>query len=102
MAPAFRPRVTAVLLALIIPMVFVVSSVMSLGSAFIPMLIAWGFAGRRIAAVETPRAAPAMARRCHPTRCEAGRLFAPRRDSHPGAGSATAGPGSTVGWTHYA
>ncbi len=46
----FRPRVTAVLLALIFPLVIAVSSLMSLGSAFIPMLIAWGFAGRAIVA----------------------------------------------------
>jgi hypothetical protein len=46
----FRPRVTAVLLAMIVPLVIAVSSLMSLGSAFIPMLIAWGFAGRAIVA----------------------------------------------------
>ena len=50
----FRPRVTAVLLALIFPCVIAVSSLMSLGSAFIPMLIAWGFAGRAIAAEDAP------------------------------------------------
>lgn len=49
----FRPRVTAVLLAFIVPLLIAVSSVMSLGSAFIPMLIAWGFAGRSIAAEAT-------------------------------------------------
>jgi hypothetical protein len=48
----FRPRVTAVLLALIFPLMIAVSSLMSLGSGFIPMLIAWGFAGRAIAAGE--------------------------------------------------
>ncbi len=42
----YRPTVTAVLLALIVPLVLGVSSLMSLGSAFIPMLFAWGFAGR--------------------------------------------------------
>jgi len=50
----FRPLVTAVLLALIVPSVFAVSSLMSLGSAFIPMLLAWGFAGRSLAAAGAP------------------------------------------------
>jgi hypothetical protein len=44
----FRPRVTAVLVALVVPCMFAVSSVMSLGAGFIPLLIAWGFAGRAI------------------------------------------------------
>jgi hypothetical protein len=46
----FRPRTTAVLLAIILPLVITVQMFMSLGSAFIPMLIAWGFAGRAIVA----------------------------------------------------
>ncbi len=54
----FRPRVTAVLLALILPLVIAVSSLMSLGSAFIPMLIAWGFAGRAIVAGDARHPAP--------------------------------------------
>jgi hypothetical protein len=44
----YRPRITALLLALTVPLVFGVSSVMSLGSAFIPMLLAWGFTGRTL------------------------------------------------------
>ena len=44
----FRPRVTAVLVALVVPCMFAVSSMMSLGSGFIPLLIAWGCAGRAI------------------------------------------------------
>ena len=55
----FRPRLTAVLLALVFPLVIVVQMVMSLGSAFILMLIAWGFAGRAIVAEEAGRHAPA-------------------------------------------
>ena len=54
----FLPRVTAVLLALIFPLVIAVQMLMSLGSAFIPMLIAWGFAGRAIAAEDSRRPAP--------------------------------------------
>ena len=46
----FRPRVTAALLAAILPLVIAVQMFMSLGSAFMPMLIAWGFAGRAIVA----------------------------------------------------
>jgi hypothetical protein len=53
-----RPRVTAVLLALIFPLFLAVSSLMSLGSGFIPMLIAWGFAGRAIAARDALRPTP--------------------------------------------
>lgn len=54
----FRPRVTAVLLALIVPLFLAVSALMSLGSAFIPMLIAWGFAGRAIVTEDARRPAP--------------------------------------------
>ena len=54
----FRPRVTAVLLAMILPLVIAVQMFMSLGSAFIPMLIAWGFAGR---AISSPLSDPAAA-----------------------------------------
>jgi hypothetical protein len=54
----FRPRVTAVLLALIFPLMIAVSSLMSLGSGFIPMLIAWGFAGRAITAEDADVTAP--------------------------------------------
>lgn len=54
----YRPRVTAVLLALIIPVVFAVSAVMSLGSAFIPMLLAWGFTGRALTRQQTARTQP--------------------------------------------
>ena len=54
----FRPRVTAVLLAVILPLVIAVQMLMSLGSAFIPMLIAWGFAGRAIAAGDARHPAP--------------------------------------------
>jgi hypothetical protein len=57
----FRPRVTAVLLALIFPLMIAVSSLMSLGSGFIPMLIAWGFAGRAIAAEDTTVPTPSGA-----------------------------------------
>jgi hypothetical protein len=55
----FRPHVTAVLLALVFPLVIAVQMVMSLGSAFVPMLIAWGFAGRAIVAEDALRPAPA-------------------------------------------
>jgi hypothetical protein len=44
----YRPRITALLLALTVPLVMAISSVMSLGSAFIPMLLAWGFTGRAL------------------------------------------------------
>lgn len=54
----FRPRVTAVILALIFPIVIAVQVLMSLGSAFIPMLIAWGFAGRAIAIADATHRAP--------------------------------------------
>ncbi len=54
----FRPRVTAVLLAMILPLVITVQMFMSLGSAFIPMLIAWGYTGRAISAEDSRRPAP--------------------------------------------
>lgn len=54
----FRPRVTAVLLSLILPLMIAVQMLMSLGSAFIPMLLAWGFAGRAIAADDARQPAP--------------------------------------------
>ena len=46
------------LLALIIPLVIAVSAVMSLGSAFIPMLLAWGFAGRALTRQQAARTQP--------------------------------------------
>ncbi len=45
----FRPRTPAVLLALAIPGLFAISSVTSLGSAFLTMSFAFGILGRNIA-----------------------------------------------------
>jgi len=45
----FRPRLTALLLILWFPLLFVLSSVASMGAAALPMLFAWGLAGRTTA-----------------------------------------------------
>ena len=79
----FRPRVTAVLLALVFPLVIVVQMVMSLGSAFIPMLIAWGFAGRAIVAEEAGR---------QPRPCRRSRLTAVRPTATTPSLCRTGGP----------
>jgi hypothetical protein len=44
----FRPRVSAWLLVLVIPLVFGIAQVTSLGNAILPVLWAWAIAGRRI------------------------------------------------------
>ena len=46
----FRPRLTAVLLATWLPLFVLLSSVIAMGAAALPMLFAWGIAGRRLAA----------------------------------------------------
>ena len=48
----FRPRLPAVLLALMIPAALVITSVTSLGSAALPVMFAFGILGRRIARTE--------------------------------------------------
>lgn len=44
-----RPRVSAVLLALTIPLVVLILSVTSMGNAALPIVFAWGIIGRRLA-----------------------------------------------------
>lgn len=46
----FRPRATAVLLTLWFPLLFALSSVIALGAGTLPMVWAWGIAGRSLAA----------------------------------------------------
>ena len=59
----FRPRLTAWLLALAIPLTVLVQAVTSLGNVILPIAFAFGVAGRRLAAeleaTATPRPAPA-------------------------------------------
>ena len=45
----FRPRATAWLLALWFPLMVVLSSLVALGAAAMPMVLAWGIAGHRLA-----------------------------------------------------
>ena len=45
----FRPRATACLLALWVPLMVLLSSVIALGAAAMPMVLAWGIAGRWLA-----------------------------------------------------
>jgi hypothetical protein len=45
----FRPRTSAVLLALTVPGVFVITMVTSLGNVVLPIMFAYGIVGRRIA-----------------------------------------------------
>ena len=45
----FRPRLPAVLLALVVPLAFVILSVTSMGSAALPVMFAFGILGRRFA-----------------------------------------------------
>jgi hypothetical protein len=45
----FRPRMPAALLALVVPLAFVILSVTSMGSAALPVMFAFGLLGRRIA-----------------------------------------------------
>lgn len=55
----FRPVATAVLLALWIPAMLGLSHLFALGAAAMPMIWAWGLAGRRLAAsAEEPAAEP--------------------------------------------
>ncbi len=49
----FRPRLPAVLLALVIPLAFVILQVTSMGSAALPVMFAFGILGRRLARTET-------------------------------------------------
>lgn len=56
----FRPRATAVLLATWIPAMIALSSTVALGAASMPMIWAWGLAGRRLGrTVEPARAVTA-------------------------------------------
>jgi hypothetical protein len=58
----FRPTVPAVLLALMIPLAFGILQVTSMGSAALPVMVAFGILGRRIARAEAPtEALPAPA-----------------------------------------
>jgi hypothetical protein len=58
----YRPRTSAVLLALSLPGVFLISSATSLGNTFLPILFAVALAGRRVAAGDpVPRASAAAA-----------------------------------------
>ncbi|MGK5685190.1 hypothetical protein [Actinoplanes sp. URMC 104] len=52
----FRPRATAVLLAAWLPLFFGLSMLIAMGAGLLPMLLAWGLAGRSLT-----RAAPASA-----------------------------------------
>jgi hypothetical protein len=49
LAKGFRPRLPAVLLALVVPLALVILSVTSMGSAALPVMFAFGILGRRIA-----------------------------------------------------
>jgi hypothetical protein len=55
----FRPRATAWLLAAWLPLFFVLSSLIAMGAALLPMLWAWGIAGRWLARPTTPTVPPA-------------------------------------------
>jgi hypothetical protein len=50
----FRPRATAWLLALTFPLAFVIEMVTSMGSLALPVAFAFGIAGRRLAAGQSP------------------------------------------------
>lgn len=50
----FRPVATAVLLATWIPSMLLLSSVIALGAAAMPMVWAWALAGRRLAQSSAP------------------------------------------------
>lgn len=49
LAKGFRPRLPAALLALVVPLAFVILSVTSMGSAALPVMFAFGILGRRVA-----------------------------------------------------
>jgi hypothetical protein len=53
----FRPRATAVLLVAWLPLFFVLSNLIAMGAALLPMLWAWAVAGWSLA-VESPTAQP--------------------------------------------
>jgi hypothetical protein len=53
----FRPRVTAWLLAVWLPLFFGLSSVIAMGAALLPMLWAWGIAGLALSRSVAPTAA---------------------------------------------
>ncbi|WP_433296246.1 hypothetical protein ACQP2F_37915 [Actinoplanes sp. CA-030573] len=57
----FRPPATAWLLATWLPLFFVLSALIAMGAALLPMLWAWGIAGRFLARPATPTAAAAPA-----------------------------------------
>lgn len=54
----FRPTLPALLLAAMIPLVFGILQVTSMGSAALPVMFAFGLLGRRIARAETSYQAP--------------------------------------------
>lgn len=54
LAKRFRPLTPAALMALVLPIAAVVSQVTSLGSVLLPVMLAFGILGRRIAKAETP------------------------------------------------
>jgi hypothetical protein len=56
----FRPRATGWLLVLWLPLFEVLSSLIALGAAMLPMLFAWGLAGRGIAATANEDTATAV------------------------------------------
>ena len=58
----FRPRLPAVLLALMIPAALVITSVTSLGSAALPVMFAFGILGRHLALTLSPSDTPHPAR----------------------------------------
>ncbi len=53
LAKRFRPRLPAVLLALIIPFAFGILQVTSMGSAALPVMFAFGILGRRLARAQS-------------------------------------------------
>lgn len=58
----FRPRLPALLLALMIPFALAITEVTSLGSAALPAMFAFGLLGRRIARAEASYDAPEVVR----------------------------------------
>jgi hypothetical protein len=58
----FRPRATAWLLTLSLPLFVLLSTVSSLGTGIVPLVLAWAFAGHRLAANAATRPTPAQER----------------------------------------
>jgi hypothetical protein len=56
----FRPRATAWLLALSLPLSVLFSAATSMGAAALPMLLAWAFAGHGLAADTRTEPTPAQ------------------------------------------